>query len=113
MMSSQTSDIIGRRRPRSPHRGCGPHSRSSHPANTTGHPPMATAAERAEISRRNGSRSKGPTSPEGKRRSSLNALKHGMTAQTTVLPGESPEEFRDRFDGFIDALGPRTELEFH
>src|SRR5262245_2324396 len=70
-----------------------------------------TAAERAEISRRNGSRSKGPTSPDGKRRSSMNARKHGMTARTPVLRTEDPDEFRRRLDGIEAALEPQAELE--
>src|SRR5436309_16063664 len=47
-----------------------------------------TAEERAEISRENGRRSKGPTSEVGKRRSSENALKDGLRARTLPLPHE-------------------------
>ena len=49
---------------------------------------------RAEASRRNGAKSCGPKSPEGKARSAQNALKHGFRAQKhIVLPSEDAAEF--------------------
>jgi hypothetical protein len=41
---------------------------------------------RAAVNRKNAARSTGPRSEGGKRRSSLNALRHGLTGQTVVLP---------------------------
>jgi hypothetical protein len=70
-----------------------------------------TASDRAEISRRNGARSKGPKTPEGKNRSKFNALKHGMTARTLVLPGEDAEVFQARLDTWTADLRPRNDLE--
>ena len=43
------------------------------------------SAARAEASRINGARSRGPKSPEGKTRSAQNALKHGLRAEKFVL----------------------------
>src|SRR5262245_55163448 len=70
-----------------------------------------TAAERAAINRRNAPRSSGPKSPEGRSRSKMNALKHGMRAQTPVLPGEDPAAFRHRLDSWTAALGPDDVVE--
>jgi len=41
----------------------------------------------------NGPKSKGPTSDEGKKTSSMNALKHGLDAETDVLPWEDKAEY--------------------
>jgi hypothetical protein len=49
---------------------------------------------RAEASRKNGAKSRGPKTLEGKARSAQNALKHGMRAEKyVVLPEEDAGEF--------------------
>jgi hypothetical protein len=71
----------------------------------------ATPTDRAEISRRNGARSRGPRTPEGKDRSKFNALKHGMTAKTLVLPGEDPARLQLRIDTWTGDLQPGNATE--
>lgn len=47
----------------------------------------------------NAQSSTGPRTPEGKRQSSLNSLRHGLTGQTVILPGEDTQAyaaFRDK-----------------
>lgn len=47
-----------------------------------------------QASRKNGARSCGPQSPEAKERTRFNALQHGLTAKTAILPHESEPRFR-------------------
>ena len=58
----------------------------------TGGKQLATRRQR-RILRKNAKRSTGPRTPEGTARSSQNALKHGLFARDTILPGEKPKEF--------------------
>jgi hypothetical protein len=48
---------------------------------------MTTEAQ-IKANQMNGKRSTGPTSIEGKNRSSLNAMTHGILSTITTLPGE-------------------------
>jgi hypothetical protein len=67
--------------------------------------PISSA--RSEASRRNGAKSRGPKTPEGKARSSQNALKHGMRAEKyVVLPEEDADEFADLQAALIEELAP-------
>jgi hypothetical protein len=70
-----------------------------------------SSEKKIEANRRNGRKSAGPKSDEGKKRSRLNALKHGMRANLLVLPGEDAEACQGRVDGWIDSLKPRNEAE--
>ncbi len=75
---------------------------------TTMTPPRS---DRAEINRRNAQKSTGPRTPEGKNRSRFNAVKHGMTARTLVLPGEDPDALQERLDSWIGNLQPQNDVE--
>jgi len=59
-------------------------------ATTTKDSVLRWAAKRAATNRANAQNSTGPRTEPGKQRSSLNALGHGLTAQTAVLPSEDP-----------------------
>lgn len=71
------------------------------------------AARRASINRANAQHSTGPRTEEGKRRSSRNALGHGLTAQTAVLPDEDPEAYNAHCRSFFDEYHPETATETH
>jgi len=67
---------------------------------------------RAEASRINGARSRGPRTPEGKARSSRNALRHGLRAHKFVAVGdEAPEEFAALEAAQADELAPDGALQ--
>jgi hypothetical protein len=56
--------------------------------------------------RANAQKSTGPKTDEGKRRCALNALRHGLTAQVTMLPGEDLEAYNDFCRKFRESLQP-------
>ena len=61
--------------------------------------------------RKNASRSTGPKTASGRQRMRLNAMTHGLTARTVVLPGEDAEALRRRVEAFKDDVQPRGALE--
>jgi hypothetical protein len=67
---------------------------------------------RAAASRRNGARSRGSKTPEGKARSSQNALKHGLRADKhVVLPDEDAAEFHALEAAMMEELAPTGALQ--
>jgi hypothetical protein len=67
---------------------------------------------RAAASRRNGAKSCGPKTPQGKACSSQNALKHGLRAQKfVVVAGESPKEFEALEAALVEELAPDGALQ--
>jgi hypothetical protein len=73
---------------------------------------VSVSSARAEASRRNGARSRGPRTAEGKARSAQNALKHGLRAEKyVVLPDEDRDEFAALEGAFIDELAPAGALQ--
>jgi hypothetical protein len=78
-------------------------------------PKPETAAKqkltRAESSRNNGSKSKGPKSLIGKCHSRLNAVKHGLTAKIAVLPEEDAGKYHERLEAWTADLKPANPAE--
>ena len=57
---------------------------------------------KSDTVRINGAKSHGPLTPEGKARSSQDALRHGLTANSPTLPTESDEDFQILLDAYRD-----------
>ena len=53
-----------------------------------------TSARKIEANRRNALGSTGPKTDLGKQRASQNAVRHGLTAETVVIPLEDPEDYQ-------------------
>jgi hypothetical protein len=70
-----------------------------------------TSEKQKAANRRNAQKSTGPRTPDGKRNSCFNAVTHGLTARTVLLPGEDSTELAARQQHLIDALKPRNETE--
>jgi hypothetical protein len=66
---------------------------------------------RAAVNQANAQHSTGPRTAAGKQRSSLNALRHGLTAASAVLPSEDQAAYDAHRRGFLDEYRPATPTE--
>jgi hypothetical protein len=73
--------------------------------------PKLTNAERTAINNENAKKSTGPRTAAGKKKSSFNALKHGLTARSVLLPGEDAAALAARQQHLVDAFQPRNSVE--
>ena len=71
---------------------------------------MATDKQFA-ANRQNAQKSTGPKTPEGRAAVRLNGVKHGLTAETIVLKGESEADFTAMLDSFEAEHAPTTPTE--
>jgi hypothetical protein len=70
-----------------------------------------SSLKRILASQANGARSKGPLTAEGKRRSSQNAISHGLLARHIVMREESPEGFEAVMNDHLTRLQPADGVE--
>src|SRR5580693_509108 len=77
----------------------------------TPNPQSPIPGPRTRANRANSLHSTGPRTEQGKQRSSLNALRHGLTARTAVLPTEDPEAYQRHIQQFLDEHKPATPTE--
>jgi hypothetical protein len=68
---------------------------------------------RIEINRANSQHSTGPKTETGKKRSSLNALRHGLTGQIVVMPTEDLQAYQFHLKSFTDEYHPQGATEAH
>src|SRR5437868_1602346 len=66
---------------------------------------------KSESARLNGAKSRGPKTPEGRAASSMNSLKHGLTAKTLLLQNESSDQFTEILNAYFDDLDPKNQVE--
>lgn len=67
---------------------------------------------RVRASKLNGALSKGPVTEEGKKRSSRNALKHGLFSSVeTILSSENANLFKEHHRGLYEKFAPRDAME--
>jgi len=69
------------------------------------------ALHRAAVNKANAQKSTGPRTDAGKQRSKLNALRHGLTGQTIVLPTEDHSAYQRHAHGLFDHFQPAGALE--
>ena len=62
-------------------------------------------------SRRNGARSRGPSTPEGRLRSSLNRTVHALNAVRLLLPTEDIAEYQEHVNEWVSSLAPASPAE--
>jgi len=70
-----------------------------------------SSKNRAETNRENAKKSTGPRTVAGKQRSSLNALRHGLTGQTVVLPSDDLVAYERHCKGFFNQYQPKNPTE--
>src|SRR5580698_3284293 len=73
--------------------------------------PAPSITSRTAINRANAQHSTGPRTDSGKQRSSLNALRHGLTAASAVLPSEDRAAYDAHRRSFFDEYRPATPTE--
>src|SRR5579863_5392196 len=73
--------------------------------------PSITPIDRAEINRANSQHSTGPKTKAGKEKSSLNALRHGLTGQIIVLPSDDLEAYQCHVQNFVNHYHPDGPVE--
>src|ERR671922_1015886 len=71
---------------------------------------MRTPAQ-IEASRRNGAKSRGPNTPEGKAIAAANSLRHGLTARALLLTNEDPELYHKLAQAYYDKFQPIDDVE--
>jgi len=70
-----------------------------------------SSEKQIDANRRNALKSTGPKSEEGKAKSSMNAVRHGLTAGQTVLPHENEDDYEKLREGMLDSYAPEDPAE--
>jgi hypothetical protein len=66
---------------------------------------------KAESSRRNGAKSRGPKTAAGKAKSALNSITFGISAKTLILENENAKQFLRMLNSYMAYLKPSNQVE--
>ena len=70
-----------------------------------------SSPNRSEINRENARHSTGPQTEAGKKKASLNALRHGLTSQLVVMPSEDMQAYKTHLQSLLDEYHPQGATE--
>ncbi len=70
-----------------------------------------SSERRIASARANGARSHGPVTPEGRARSNMGPLTHGLASRRIVLENESEQDFQQLREAYLAELRPPTRFE--
>ena len=70
-----------------------------------------TSLKQIEANRRNAQNSTGPRTEAGKQRSSRNAVRHGLTAETVIGPLEDAEDYQEFEETITAGFDAETAVE--
>ena len=59
-----------------------------------------------DSARANGAKSHGPVTEQGRKKSSMNALTHGLTARTVLFSNDNHAEYDALLESYIQSLQP-------
>ncbi len=72
-----------------------------------------SSRQKRKVARQNGAKAAGTKSPEGVQKSSQNALRHGLFADTLVLTNESKPHFHIMLQSYLQRFQPFDDVELH
>jgi hypothetical protein len=72
---------------------------------------MLISEEQREANRRNARRSTSPTTPDGKKAASLNAVTYGLRTRSLIIRGEYVADYWRLWDGLEAEWQPETDTE--
>lgn len=72
---------------------------------------MATSALSIAANLENAQSSTGPRTPEGKKRSAMNAIRHGLFAESPILASEDPNAYAAFRDAYFADFDPQGAIE--
>jgi hypothetical protein len=70
-----------------------------------------SSKQKRKIARQNGAQAAGSKSPEGIQKSSMNAMRHGLTAKALVLTNESLDQFTQLHKTYLEKFQPQDAVE--